>query len=136
MRSSLPPKAPIRAHGFFLFFLFCMGRPYRESVSKFALLLCTYCTPFVRVGLISSVLQVFVTQASGLALTALVTASTDPDGPQVYVDNVDGSSSLFVTVNLTMFILVTGWERDSFLLLCFLLFFVLFFPARGRRLFE
>lgn len=49
-----------------------------------------------------------VTHASGLALTALIAASSDPRGPEVYVDNVTGKSGMVLTVNLTTFLLVTG----------------------------
>lgn len=48
-----------------------------------------------------------VTQASGLALTAVIDATANPSGPEVYVDNTD-PFGMFVTVDLTMFMLVTG----------------------------
>lgn len=52
--------------------------------------------------------QVLVTQASGLALTALINESPDTRGPEVYVDNIDPFVGVFVTVNLTTFMLVSG----------------------------
>lgn len=53
--------------------------------------------------------QVLVTHASGLALTALIAASPDPRGPEVYVDNATGMGGMVFTVNLTTFLLVTGY---------------------------
>lgn len=49
-----------------------------------------------------------MTHASGLALTALIAASSDARGPEIFVDNADPYVGMFVTVNLTMFMLVTG----------------------------
>ncbi|CAN0426961.1 unnamed protein product, partial [Laminaria digitata] len=59
---------------------------------------------------------VLVTHASGLALTALIDASSDPRGPEVYVDNASGKGGMVLTVNLTTFLLVTGFFLA--LLLC------------------
>lgn len=52
--------------------------------------------------------QVLVTHASGLALQTLIASTADPRGPEVYLDNAD-PFGVFVTVNLTMFMVVTGW---------------------------
>ncbi|CAN0132289.1 unnamed protein product, partial [Ectocarpus sp. 8 AP-2014] len=51
---------------------------------------------------------VLVTHASGLALKALIATASDTRGPEVYVDNTD-PFGMFVTVDLTMFMLVTGF---------------------------
>ncbi|CAM9695628.1 unnamed protein product [Ectocarpus sp. 12 AP-2014] len=51
---------------------------------------------------------VLVTHASGLALKALIETTSDTRGPEVYVDNTD-PFGMFVTVDLTMFMLVTGF---------------------------
>ncbi|CAM9186722.1 unnamed protein product [Ectocarpus sp. 12 AP-2014] len=51
---------------------------------------------------------VLVTHASGLALKALIATTSDTRGPEVYVDNTD-PSGMSVTVDLTMFMLVTGF---------------------------
>ncbi len=51
--------------------------------------------------------QVLVTHASGLALMTLISGTSDPRGPEIYVDNAD-PFGMFVTVNLTMFMLVVG----------------------------
>eukprot|EP00903_Cladosiphon_okamuranus_P015745 g14533.t1 len=51
---------------------------------------------------------VLVTHASGLALMALIAATSNPRGPEIYLDNAD-PYSVFVTVNLTMFMVVTGF---------------------------
>lgn len=58
--------------------------------------------------------QVLVTHASGLALTALIAASSDPRGPEVYVDNAAGKGGMVLTVNLTTFLLVTGYVSISY----------------------
>ncbi|CAM9669853.1 unnamed protein product, partial [Hapterophycus canaliculatus] len=52
--------------------------------------------------------SVLVTQASGLTLTAVIDSTSTPSGPEVYVDNTD-PFGMFVTVDLTMFMLVTGF---------------------------
>lgn len=51
--------------------------------------------------------QVLVSHASGLALRTLIASTSDPRGPEIYVDNAD-PFGMFVTVNLTMFMLVIG----------------------------
>lgn len=51
--------------------------------------------------------QVLVTHASGLALMTLIATTSDPRGPEIYLDNAD-PFGVFVTVNLTMFMVVTG----------------------------
>ncbi|CAM9328673.1 unnamed protein product [Ectocarpus fasciculatus] len=51
---------------------------------------------------------VLVTHASGMALEALIASTSDTRGPEVYVDNTD-QFGMFVTVDLTMFMLVTGF---------------------------
>ncbi|CAN0427715.1 unnamed protein product [Pylaiella littoralis] len=51
---------------------------------------------------------VLVNHASGAALAAFIKGTSDPRGPEIYLDNSDPFDML-VTVNLTMLMMVTGF---------------------------
>eukprot|EP00904_Undaria_pinnatifida_P002379 jgi/Undpi1/12141/HiC_scaffold_5.g01817.m1 len=76
--------------------LFTMTRPKPEEDSEFR-------------DRAINIPSVLVTHASGLALTAMIAASDDPRGPKVYVDSASGKEGMTLTLNLTTFLLVTGF---------------------------
>lgn len=52
--------------------------------------------------------QVLVTHASGLALMSLMSSCPDHRGLEVSVDNADPFVGMFITVNVTMFVIIMG----------------------------
>lgn len=53
-------------------------------------------------------IQVLVTQSSGVALQELIDDSSNPHGPQIFVDKEDPRVNMFVTVNFTVLMVVVG----------------------------
>lgn len=60
------------------------------------------------VAMVLRIPQVLVTHRSGLALEALIAANTDTRGPEIFVDNQDPFVKVFVAVNFTMLMIISG----------------------------